>query len=245
MVGVEQHGDVHHAGLRRVRPLTCDHPEEVLGVAQLRVRPQDPLPFPDPLVRGHDRRELRGDPERLPHVRGLRGIVPLRIEAAHVRDGGPEDVHRRRVLRHRSKQLQDGRRKGSCGGEFGPRAFQLRAIRQAALEQEEDDLLEGGMPGQVSDVVPAVQESSAFPVDEADRRLLHVDVVEASMDLRGVQGRFHTSPPDRLNIIHRRGLADTKVERFLNVMVTALITGRQTGMRTIASAIAPKSNKAR
>ena len=65
------------------------------------------------------------------------------------------------------------------------------------------------------------------------------------MDLRGVQGRLHTSPPDRLNIIHRRSMADTKVERFLNVMVTAPISGSQTGMRRIASAIAPKSSKAR
>src|SRR6267143_329766 len=197
VVRVEDQGRVHDPGVPGLGSLARDEPEEILGVAQPRVGSEGPLAFPDPIVRGHDRGELGRKPQRLSRVRGLRVVVPLWIEVAHVGDGRPQDVHRRRVIGHRPEELQDRRGKGPGRGEVRPPLLEFRVIGEMPLEQEKGRLLERGVLREVPDVVPAVQEAPALTVDETDRRLLHVHVLETAVDLRGVGIRLHGDPPVR------------------------------------------------
>src|SRR2546422_53306 len=182
MVRVQDHRHVHDPRVVGIGPSARHHSKEVLGVAELRVGTDDPLAFSDPLVRGHDRPELGDQSTGFAHVRGACHVVAFRIEARHVRDGRSEDVHWRSVLRHRTEQPQDGRRQRARRREVGLRLLELFPIREMALEEREHRLLERRVCRQVSDVVPAIQEASALAVDEADRRLLDVDVIEALVD---------------------------------------------------------------
>src|SRR5439155_12895957 len=126
--------------------------------------------------------ELGDESTGFPHVRGAGRVVSFGVEVVHVRNGRPEDVHRRRVLRHRTEQPQDGRGKGARIREVGLRLLEFFSIREMSFEEEEDRLLERGVGREISDVVSAVQEAPALPVDETNRRLLHVDVIEALVD---------------------------------------------------------------
>src|SRR2546426_1111179 len=74
--------------------------DEILGVTEFRIGTDDALSLADALVRGHDRPELGDESAGLAHVRRARHVVAFRVKAVHVRDGRPEDVHRRGVLGH-------------------------------------------------------------------------------------------------------------------------------------------------
>src|SRR6266545_602887 len=134
VVRVQDERDIHHPRQDRVGPLAFHHPEEILGVPELRVRPNDPLSLAQPLVRRDDRRETPDEPPRLAKVRRARRVVPFRIEVVQVGDGRPQDVHRRRVLRHRPEQPQDRRRQRAAGRQIPLRLLQLFAVRQVTLE---------------------------------------------------------------------------------------------------------------
>src|SRR6266540_1289073 len=129
VVRVQDERDVHHPRQDWVGLLALQHPEEVLGVAELRVRPHDALPLPHPLVRRDDRREAPDEPPRLAQGFRARRVVPFPIEIVQVGDGRPQDVHRRRVLRHRSEEPQDGRRQGAAGRQVPLRLLQLFPVR--------------------------------------------------------------------------------------------------------------------
>ena len=66
VLGVEDHRDLEGARLLRGRRLAAQHREEVLGIAQRRVRLDDRLAAAAPLVAGDDRRQLRDQGDRLP-----------------------------------------------------------------------------------------------------------------------------------------------------------------------------------
>src|SRR5467141_2981520 len=102
------------------------------------------------------------------------------------------------MLRHRAQQVQDGRRKGPRCREVRLRLLELHAGGKPALQKEEDRLLERRMRGEVADVVPAVHETSALAVYGADLRLVHVDVIETSINLRSREGRLHPRRPPGL-----------------------------------------------
>src|SRR5437870_4296149 len=129
------------------------------------LRTTDPL---DCVQGGHDRPELGDESTGLAHVRRARHVVPFGVETVHVRDGRPEDIHRWRVLGHRTEQPQDGRGKGPRGPQVGLRLLELFPIREMSLQEEEDGLLERRVRGEIADVVPAVQEAPSLAVDEAD-----------------------------------------------------------------------------
>src|SRR2546426_3445796 len=130
-----------------------------------------------------ERRERRGDRAveigegRRRNRRGERGCVHRMVRVQDHRH-----VHWRSVLRHRTEQPQDGRRQRARRREVGLRLLELFPIREMSLEEQEHRLLERRVCRQVSDVVPAIQEASALAVDEADRRFLDVDVIEALVD---------------------------------------------------------------
>src|SRR5437870_3283955 len=168
VVRVEDHRHVHHPRMDRIGPPARHHPKEILRVTKPRVGTDDALSLTDPLVRGHDRPELGDESTGLAHVRRARHVVPFGVETVHVRDGRPEDIHRWRVLGHRTEQPQDGRGKGPRGPQVGLRLLELFPIREMSLQEEEDGLLERRVRGEIADVVPAVQEAPSLAVDEAD-----------------------------------------------------------------------------
>src|SRR6058998_213380 len=168
VVRVEDHRHVHHPRMDRIGPPARHHPKEILRVTEPRVGTDDALSLADPLVRGHDRPELGDESTGLAHVRRARHVVPFGVETVHVRDGRPEDIHRWRVLGHRTEQPQDGRGKGPRGPQVGLRLLELFPIREMSLQEEEDGLLERRVRGEIADVVPAVQEAPSLAVDETD-----------------------------------------------------------------------------
>src|SRR3989449_1587372 len=147
----------------RIGPPARHHPKEILRVTEPRVGTDDALSLADPLVRGHDRPELGDELAGLAHVRRARHVVPFGVETVHVRDGRPEDVHRWRMLGHRTEQPQDGRGKGARRPQVGLRLLELFPIREMSLQEEEDGLLERRVRGEIADVVPAVQEAPRWP----------------------------------------------------------------------------------
>jgi len=72
------------------------------------------------------------------------------------------------MLRHGTEEFQDRRGKGPRGREIGLCPLELGVVREVALEQKESRLLERRMLGEVADVVSAVHEAPALPVDETD-----------------------------------------------------------------------------
>src|SRR3989454_5605380 len=182
MVRVENHGHVHHPRVVGIGPPARHHPKEIFRVAELWIGTHDTLALSDSLVRGHDRPELGDESTGFAHVRGARHVVAFRIEAVHERNGGSEGVHRRSVLRHRTEQPQDGRREGARPGEGGLCLLAAFSIRGMVLADQAHGLPPRRLCRQVSDVVPAIEEAPALAVDETDRRLLDVDVIEALVD---------------------------------------------------------------
>src|SRR6266568_3431529 len=269
VVRVQDERDIHHSRQDGVGSLALHHPEEVLGVPELRVRPNDSLSLPHPLVRRDDRREPADEPPRLAQVCRARRVIPLRIEVVQVGDGRPQDIHRRRVLRHRPEEAQDRRRQRAAGRQVPLRLLQLFPVRQVPLEQEERGLLERRVRREIADVISPVQEAPPLPVDETDRALLHVDVVQALVDPRARKVRLHgaghrrrlspkRSPHDggRETDCHQqaptpacrpptRGFEDTKVRLVLKGRVDTGPRATHTGIRTTASTMMPTKTRAR
>src|SRR6266540_1799298 len=269
VVRVQDERDIHHSREDRVRSLALQHPEEVLGVPELRVRPDDSLSLPHPLVRRDDRREPPDEPPRLAEVRRPRRVVPLGIEVVQVGDGRPQDVHRRRVLRHRPEEPQDRRRQRPAGRQVALRLPQLFPVRQVTPEQEERGLLERRVGREIADVVSAVKEAPPLSVDEADRAFLHVDVVQALVDPRARKVRLHGVDHRRRLSRKRsrhgagretncrqqaptpacrpptRGFEDTKVRLVLKGRVDTGLRAGHTGIRTTASTMMPIRMSAR
>ena len=184
VVRVQDERDVHDPGRPVVRLQARDHPEVVLRCGILRVRLHDPLSTADPVEGGNDRRDFRGEPHGLPEVRLPRHVAQFRVEGSKGRHGGPQRVDGRGVLREDLQEGHDGVGDGPVRREVAAEGRELLPVREAAVPEEVRGLLERGELREVPDVVPAVQESTLDAVDHADRRLLHVDVVQALVDVR-------------------------------------------------------------
>src|SRR6202040_147162 len=80
-------------------------------------------------------------------------------------------------------QLPRPRRQDPAASDLGAPGLELVGAREAAVPEEEADLLEARLLRELVDVDPAVGEDPLVPVDVADRRIGGDDVLE-SLSLR-------------------------------------------------------------
>ena len=120
-----------------------------------------------PPVRRDNAGDLRGEPHRLAVGRLLRFVPRLRIVLTERGRQRPQHVHAV-VGRQLLHQPEDCLRQRTRSGELRLQVSQLRPARQAAVPQQVTDLLEGGTPGEVVDVVTVVREHAAIAIQVAD-----------------------------------------------------------------------------
>src|SRR3990172_8498805 len=84
--------------------------------------------------------------------------------------------------RNAFNDLQDLLRDVAVLAELLAHVRELLALRQAAVPEDENRLLEGGLCGEVGDVEARVEEATRRAVDEADVVLVDVDAVQAFAD---------------------------------------------------------------
>ena len=134
------------------------------------------------VVRGHDHRHLRGEPDALAAGRVERVVARLGVVRGKRGHGGPQHVHGVRVL-HRADHVVDcaGQRAGLLqrpveGLELGPR-------REFAVQQQVGGLFERRVRGEIVNGVAAVAELAGPPIDERGRRAVEAKVLQAAMHL--------------------------------------------------------------
>ena len=101
-------------------------------------------------------------------------------------NGGPEDIHRQGILGEPLHRPHDrlGQRPGPH--EVPAQLGQLGPSGEVPAPEEVDDLLEGGVLGEVVDVVPLVEHPPLDPIDEADAALGRDDPLKPFADVRRV-----------------------------------------------------------
>jgi hypothetical protein len=170
VLGVQHQRHVHGADAGLVGFLAVEHVQEVGGEAEPVLRLQRLQP---PAARSNARRQrgrLRG--EQPPCAAPTRGdVVGGGVEHPQRRDGGAERGHRVRVVGEAPHHLQHlgarGRRRRAARRGWRPAA----AVRGGPVPEEVADLFEGGVAGEVVDVVPRVDQLSHLAVDVAQARL--------------------------------------------------------------------------
>ena len=177
VVGVENQPHVERAGGEGARALSGQQVEEVGGVTQHRVGCERRAPRGEPAQRRHQGAGLRRQPHRLAPRGGGRVVARVGIVVGEHGHPGAHRVHEV-AGRQRAEQPDDGLREGAVAGQLGLQVAELGPGRQPAAPQQVADLLERGVPRQIVDVVPAVREHAAPPVDMADARGGRDDLVE-------------------------------------------------------------------
>jgi hypothetical protein len=155
------------AGRRGRGPLAAEHPEVVGGVAEGAVGCERLLALQQAPVGGDDRRG--GGHGALGLLQGRGGGRPGEAQAGR---GHLQGVHGRVALgRGGAQQGERGRRQGAAGGEGGVERAQLGAVGQAGVPEQEDQLLEAGVGGQLLQREAGDGQLAAEAVDVAQARL--------------------------------------------------------------------------
>ena len=147
MLGVEDEVHIQQAGGLFVGNLAEHHVEEVAGVVEFRVGGDGFQPLPQPVMRRHDGRPLGGEADALAYG-GLDGVVGhlFHVVAGQRRDAGAQGVHGVGVLHH-FQHRDDAVGDAAAGPQLGVEVGQLLPGGQAAVEQQVNDFLEGGLFG--------------------------------------------------------------------------------------------------
>ena len=160
--------------------------------AEILVRGNGRLAVPDALVRGHDHRHLRRQPDALAQRRRPGNVAAFGIEGRQRRDGRAQHVHGVGRL-DGGDDVQDRRRQPARGFQLPREALELRDRRQLAVQQEIGRLFEGGVLRQIVDRIAAVAQLAGFAVDESRCGPLEIDVFQAAVDLGCSLGAAHDS----------------------------------------------------
>jgi isocitrate dehydrogenase (NAD+) len=167
VVGVQHQDDVEVAGDLGVGLLAGQgvqevgrDPEVVAGLDRVRAGPQ-------PLVGGDDLGGLGHQPVGLAQV-GLLRLLVVGVEGGRRRHRRPQGGHGAGPRGQGADQLDQERVKGALGPQGGDRLGQLGGGRQLQVVQQVDGLFEGGVLGQVGDVVAGVEELALAAVDVGD-----------------------------------------------------------------------------
>jgi hypothetical protein len=115
---------------------------------------------------GEDAWDTGGEGDRLIEVGTL--VEETMSGGAEGGNAGPERVHRRGVRGQGTEGGEHRLRQVAVGAETFAEIVELRAIGETAVPEEKGDLLEGGLPGQLVDVVATIDEAAFFSEDVAE-----------------------------------------------------------------------------
>ena len=207
MLGVEDEGDVHHAGNVRLRQLARDHVEEILGVREVLARGHVLLAEAQAVIRRDQGWSLRDDPHRGVVAVGRVHGIAVGIEHPQRRDRGLERLHRMPGVRERLQEIDETEPDVPVRREILAPLLQLGPVGELSPEKEVARLFEGAVLRQRLDRQSAVFQDSLIAVDEADARARRGDVGEprdeghgaGSLRCGGGGALRHgpTSPPER------------------------------------------------
>ena len=189
VLGMQHHVGVHKRAGVLARGLPLEHVKEIRGVAEPRARRYRVPAVAHVVMRAHDHRHLRRQPDALAAGRIERVVAGLRVVRGKRGDRGPQHVHGMRVL-HRADDVVDRPRQGARFLQRGIEGLELGPAGQLAVEQEVGGLLEGRMQGEIVDRVPAIAQLAGPAVDERGRRSLEAQILQAAMHL-GLAGLGH------------------------------------------------------
>src|ERR671910_701663 len=167
VVGVQDQDDVEVAGDLGVGLLAGQGVEEVGRDAEVVAGLDRVRAGPQPLVGGDDLGGLGHQPVGLAEV-GLRRPVVVGVEGGRGRHRRPQGGHRAGPPGQGADQLDQQGVEHALGPQGGHRLRQLGRGRQLQVVEQVDGLLEGGMGGQVGDVVAGVEELALPAVDVGD-----------------------------------------------------------------------------
>ena len=151
-------------------------------MGQIRVGRDGRLAVADAMVRRHDHRHLRCQPDALAQRGRARDVGGLGIERGERRDRRAQHVHGVGGL-DGCDDVEDRRRQPAGAAQLRPEALELRLRGQLAVQQQVGRLLEGGVLRQVVDGVAAVAQFAGLAVDERRGGSLEVHILQAAVDL--------------------------------------------------------------
>src|SRR5690606_32661221 len=182
VLGVENHRDVEHALCEVARLLAGEHVEEVRGVAEVVTRGDGFVAAAEPVVRGEDGGHLGGEAGgRLLQLR-VRKVARLRVLGAEQLDGDFERAHRPDFGPDFAEDALDEVVEAAFGVELRLEFVELLLVREALIPEEVGNLFEGGVLGQVVDVVARVNQLAFQPIDSAELGGGYVYSLEPSGD---------------------------------------------------------------
>ena len=206
VLGVERHGDVEDTR-RKLGGLFADEgPEEVGGVVEIVARGDDvealALAVEGSDDGGHARGEARGRPLEL----FLGEVVGLGVESA---EGGDADLEGAHGLGRADEFGDEGAvevGEGAFDDQERLELIELLPGGKLQIPEEKGGLFEGGVLGQVVDVVAGVDELALLAIDAAELGGGDVDAFKATLDF----GSRHGEPRSHGGML-RRGRAPRSV----------------------------------
>ena len=117
MLGIENQRHVEGARVGRARFAAAQHVEKVRRVSEVRPRGERRLSVADAMMHGDRDRDLAQETLGLPQVGLARGFRDVGIEVSQDANRAAQHVHRRRFLRNRAKQINEGAGETTRGGD--------------------------------------------------------------------------------------------------------------------------------
>jgi hypothetical protein len=104
-----------------------------------------------------------------------------RITTQHA-DRGAHDIDGRGTLRGAREKIDDALRQLALGAKGSGERLELSGIRETTMPEEMDDFLIAHLPGELIDIVPAVDELADLPPYVSDLSFSSDDTFQTARD---------------------------------------------------------------
>ena len=158
------------------------HPEQIGGVAERRIRSDRLLTDANARMGGDDHRHLRGQPHRLAQGCFARIVGRFRIEGGKCGRRSAQHIHRVRIL-DGADDVEHRRRQFTGGLELAVECRELLLVRQFAVQKQPGRFLKARLLGKIVDRIAAVAQFAGLAVNEGAGRAIKVDPFEAALNL--------------------------------------------------------------